>query len=143
MRSTLRVFLPEAEFDLLFASCNNITGKAMYPAIPILEQGTAEMLFKAYQRFLEDGYAIKIYDAYRPLSAQIKLFDIVQDLRFIADPSKGYSWHQRGRAVDMSLIDLSTGKELVMPTPMHTFSMEAARTKAASGRKKRETTWNI
>ena len=127
----LRVFLPEAEFDLLFASCNNITGKAMYPAIPILEQGTAEMLFKAYQRFLEDGYAIKIYDAYRPLSAQIKLFDIVQDLRFIADPSKGYSWHQRGRAVDMSLIDLSTGKELVMPTPMHTFSMEAARTKSS------------
>lgn len=127
----LRVFLPEAEFNLLFASCSNVTGKAMYPAIPILEEKTAEMLFKAYQTFLEDGYAIKIYDAYRPYSAQVKLYSIVQDPRFIADPSIGYSWHQRGRAVDMSLIDLSTGKELVMPTPMHTFSMEASRSRSS------------
>ena len=123
----LRVFLPEAEFDLLFASCNNITGKAMYPAVPILEKTTADLLYQAYQTFLDDGYAIKIYDAYRPRSAQIKLFDIVQDPRFIADPSVGYSWHQRGRAVDMSLIDLATGKELIMPTPMHSFTVEASR----------------
>ena len=128
----LRMLLPEAQFDLLFASCNNLTGKAMYPAIPLLEQGTADMLYQAYQAFLKDGYAIKIYDAYRPYSAQIKLFDIVQDLRFVADPSKGYSWHQRGRAVDMSLIDLSTGKELVMPTPMHTLTMESSRTRSSS-----------
>lgn len=123
----LRVFLSGAEFDLLFASSNNITGKAMYPAIPLLEEKTAFMLLDAYQRFQEDGYTIKIYDAYRPRSAQIKLFDIVQDSRFIADPSYGGSWHQRGRAIDMSLIDLATGKELEMPTPMHTFSMDAAR----------------
>lgn len=123
----LRVFLSGAEFDLLFASSNNITGKAMYPAIPLLEEKTAFMLLDAYQRFQEDGYTIKIYDAYRPRSAQIKLYDIVQDSRFIADPSYGGSWHQRGRAIDMSLIDLATGKELEMPTPMHTFSMDAAR----------------
>ena len=123
----LRVFLSGAEFDLLFASSNNITGKAMYPAIPLLEEKTAFMLLEAYQKFQEDGYTIKIYDAYRPRSAQIKLYDIVQDSRFIADPNYGGSWHQRGRAVDMSLIDLSTGKELEMPTPMHTFTMDAAR----------------
>ena len=127
----LRVYLPEAQFDLLFASCNNLTGKPMYPAIPILEQGTAEMLYRAYQTFLDDGYALKIYDAYRPRSAQFKLFDIVQDIRFVADPNLGYSWHQRGRAVDMSLIDLSTGKELVMPTPMHTLTMESSRTQSS------------
>lgn len=127
----LRVFLPEAQFDLRFASSNNLTGKAMYPAIPLLERGTAEMLYKAYQAFLEDGYVIKIYDAYRPLSAQIKLFNIVQDMRFVADPSAGYSWHQRGRAIDMSLVDLSTGKELVMPTPIHTLTMESARTQSS------------
>lgn len=123
----LRVFLSGAEFDLLFASSNNITGHAMYAAIPILEEETAFRLLEAYQRFQEDGYTIKIYDAYRPRSAQIELFSIVQDTRFIADPGTFGSWHQRGRAVDMSLIDLATGKELEMPTPMHTFSVEAAR----------------
>ncbi|MDY4487147.1 MAG: M15 family metallopeptidase [Candidatus Limivicinus sp.] len=123
----LRVFMPGAEFDLLFASPNNITGEAMYPPIPLLEETTAEKLMQAYNIFREDGYAIKIYDAYRPKSAQYKLYDIVQDSRFIANPYTGNSWHQRGRAVDISLVNLATGEELEMPTPMHTFSLDAAR----------------
>ncbi len=128
----LRVFLSGAEFDLLFASSNNITGHAMYPAIPLLEESTAFRLLEAYQQFQADGYTIKIYDAYRPHSAQVELYSIVQDPRFIADPSSGGSWHQKGRAVDISLVELSTGKELEMPTLMHTFSMDAARLSRAS-----------
>ncbi len=123
----LRVFLSGAEFDLLFASSNNVAGHALYPAIPLLEEQTAFMLLEAYQVFQADGYTIKIYDAYRPLSAQVELYGIVQDSTFIADPAYGGSWHQRGRAVDISLVDLSTGKELEMPTPMHTFTLDAAR----------------
>lgn len=123
----LRVFMPGAEFDLLFASPNNITGEAMYPPIPLLEETTADKLMQAYNIFREDGYTIKIYDAYRPKSAQYKLYDIVQDSRFIANPYEGNSWHQRGRAVDISLVNLTTGEELEMPTPMHTFSLDAAR----------------
>ena len=128
----LRVYLPTLDFELLFASSNNITGEAMYPAIPLLEASTAEMLAKAQAIFREDGYSIKIYDAYRPKSAQFKLYDIVNDSRFIADPYRGQSWHQLGRAVDMSLIDMATGKELEMPTPMHTFSVDAARYNTAA-----------
>lgn len=123
----LRVFMPGAEFDLLFASPNNISGEAMYPPIPLLEETTADKLMQAYNIFREDGYTIKIYDAYRPKSAQYKLYDIVQDSRFIANPYEGNSWHQRGRAVDISLVNLATGEELEMPTPMHTFSLDAAR----------------
>lgn len=128
----LRVFMPGAEFEMLFASPNNITGEAMYLPIPLLEETTADMLMEAYNKFREDGYTIKIYDAYRPKSAQYKLYDIVQDSRFIANPYTGNSWHQRGRAVDMSLINLATGEELEMPTPMHTFSLDAARTHSGS-----------
>ncbi len=128
----LRVFMPGAEFDMLFASPNNITGEAMYPAIPLLEEKTAEMLMNAYNQFREDGYTIKIYDAYRPKSAQYKLYNIVQDSRFIGNPYENNSWHQLGRAVDMSLIDLATGEELEMPTPMHTFSMDSARTNSST-----------
>ena len=123
----LRVFLPEAEFDILFASRNNITGESLYPPIPMMEEQTANHLRVAYDRFREDGYTIKVYDAYRPKAAQFKLYDAVQNGWFIANPYAGNSWHQLGRAIDMSLIDLKTGKELVMPTPMHTFSNDAAR----------------
>ncbi len=85
----LRVFMPTADFEMLFASSNNITGAAMYPAIPLLERETAEMLAQAQEIFRADGYSIKIYDAYRPKSAQFQLYDIVQDSRFIADPYRG------------------------------------------------------
>lgn len=127
----LRVYLPTLDFEMLFASSNNITGEAMYPAIPLLETHTAEMLSQAQEIFRQDGYSIKIYDAYRPKSAQFKLYDVVQDSRFIADPYRGQSWHQLGRAVDMSLIDMATGQELEMPTPMHTFSTDASRFSSA------------
>lgn len=123
----LRFLLPDAEYDILFATERNITGHAMYPAIPMLERKTAYMLQQANAAFKEDGFAVKLYDTYRPKSAQFELYDIVQDSRFIANPYENNSFHQVGRAVDMSLIELKTGKELEMPTPMHTFNVSASR----------------
>ena len=128
----LREYLPEAQFELLFASENNITGEPLYAPVPILEKHTAEMLLEANNIFRADGYTIKIYDAYRPHSAQFALYDVVQDSRFIANPYTGYSWHQLGRAVDISLVNIRTGEELEMPTPMHTFDISAARTMSGS-----------
>lgn len=123
----LRWYLPEAQFELLFTTEENVTGRGLYPPVPLLEEQTAKMLKNASTRFLEDGYIIRIYDAYRPLSAQQALWEAVRDKKFIADPALGGSWHQRGRAVDMSLVNAETGEELEMPTPMHTFSDEAGR----------------
>lgn len=123
----LRWYLPEAEFELLFASENNITSQALYPAVPLLEENTALMLKRAFDVFKADGYTLKIYDAYRPRSAQAALWAAVQNSRFIADPAKGGSWHQSGKALDISLVDDATGLELEMPTPMHTFTDEAGR----------------
>ncbi len=127
----LRAYLPNAEYEMLFASPYNITGHAMYPAVPILEESTAEMLMEAYEIFDRDGYIIKIYDAYRPKSAQIELWEIVRNSAYIANPNTGGSWHQRGRAVDMSLVNKETGEELEMPTPMHTFDPKAGRYKSS------------
>lgn len=128
----LRAYMPTADFELLFASSNNITGEAMYPAVPLMEASAAEKLAEAQEIFRARGYSIKIYDAYRPKSAQYKLYDIVQDPRFIANPYSGRSWHQIGRAVDISLIDMATGLELEMPTPMHTFDVSASRNNSGS-----------
>lgn len=123
----LRWYLPEAQFELLFTTDRNVTGRGLYPAVPLLEENTARMLKQAYDRFLEDGYILKIYDAYRPRSAQQALWNVVRNNKYIADPSKGGSWHQSGRAVDISLVEKETGIELSMPTPMHTFTDEAGR----------------
>lgn len=128
----LRQILPDSEFEILFASSNNVSDRALYPAIPLMEQHTAEMLREAYDIFKKDGYTIKVYDAYRPKRAQFVLYDIVRDNRFIADPYNTNSWHQLGRAVDMSLIEDATGEELMMPTPMHTFSTDASRSSYGS-----------
>ena len=123
----LRGYIPEAIFDLDFASENNITGRSLYPPIPLIEETTAEMLLEAYEIFKADGYIMKICDVYRPVSSQQALFNKVGDNAFIADPSKGGSWHNSGRAIDMTLIDEYTGLELEMPTEMHTLNYSAAR----------------
>lgn len=123
----LRELLPDAEIDMLFASYKNIVGEPMYPAIPLMEYNTAMMLKNAYDWFIADGYTIRVCDAYRPKSAQYKLYDLVEDTRFIANPYNGNSWHQLGRAIDMSLIKLDTGEEIDTPTAMHTFDVRSAR----------------
>ena len=128
----LRKYLPGAEFDLLFASPNNVTGQSLYAAVPLMEMKTAQMLKEAYKQFRQDGYTIKICDAYRPASAQEALFAVVGDSNYIANPANGGSWHQLGRAIDMTLVNLETGEELKMPSPMHTFARESMRTQRAN-----------
>ncbi len=82
----------------------------------------------AIDQFKADGYTVIIYDAYRPTSVQQRWFDIVQVHKWVADPSRGMGGvHDRGTAVDMSLLESSTGKLVEMPTPMHTFTEEASR----------------
>lgn len=123
----LSVYMYTADFDLRFASENNVTGTALYPASPLLEDSTAEKLHTAFEHFRKDGYTMKIYDAYRPLSAQDKIFAAVGDERLVKNPATGPCLHQFGRAVDISLVNMYNGKELRMPTAMYDFSEAALR----------------
>ena len=94
----------------------------------LLQYDTLQLFIKAIQRFKRDGYTVVIYDAYRPTSVQQKWFDVVKVHKWVANPSIGMGGvHDRGTAIDMSLIDRD-GNELEMPTPMHTFTEESART---------------
>ncbi len=120
----LRVFMPGADFNLQLSTANNVTGEALYPAVPLLDEETAAMLMEAYKIFDEAGYTIKIYDAYRPASAQDKL-------ETATDYAGGNDLHSLGRAVDISLVNRASNKELRMPTKVHDFSAKAAR--SASG----------
>ena len=86
-----------------------------------MQIATAYKLAAAAKRFAEDGYTIKLYDCYRPKSVQYILYDIVQNSAYIANPYNSASNHNRGAAVDMTLIG-PDGRELDFPTPMHTFT---------------------
>lgn len=68
-----------------------------------------------------EGIGIKIWDGYRPRSVQYLMFEIFPDPTFVADPESGSS-HNRGGAVDLTLVDLATGEELRMPTGFDDFS---------------------
>ena len=125
----LKLYLPDAQYEQLFNTENNVAGEPLYGrSIALLQRGTAKKLVEAYNQFKADGYTLKIYDAYRPLSAQRRLYAIVQNKHWIANPDTTASNHNRGCAVDIALIDDATGKELSFPTPMHTFTDESART---------------
>ncbi|OQA14816.1 MAG: D-alanyl-D-alanine dipeptidase [bacterium ADurb.Bin363] len=85
----------------------------------------AKKLLKVQKKLKKIGLGLKIWDAYRPLSVQYKFWELVPDLRYVADPKVG-SNHNRGAAVDVTLVD-SKGKELPMPTEFDDFTEKAGR----------------
>lgn len=110
--------------DLKYASTDNFTGKKIYSqAICLVHRNTAQKLLAAHKEFKQHGYRIKIYDAYRPYSAQRVLYQAAENKTFLADPAKG-SNHNRGAAVDITLVD-ETGKELPMPSRFDEFSVRS------------------
>lgn len=109
--------------DLRYAGSNNFMKEKLYPAITTtyLRKPAADSLFKIQVQLKEMGLGLKIFDAYRPYSVTEKMWLPVQDDRYAADPKKG-SGHNRGVAVDLTLIYLATGEELNMGTGFDNFS---------------------
>ena len=120
----IRKLIPDIVFDIRYATANNFTGEIIYPAAKAyLVKPAAQALLLAQKELRRMGFGLKIFDAYRPLSAQKKLWDIVPDPDYVADPDTG-SRHNRGAALDVTLVD-DDGNELPMPTPYDTFSEKA------------------
>jgi D-alanyl-D-alanine dipeptidase len=90
-----------------------------------LRRPVAEALFKIEKELNSKGLGLKVYDAYRPYSATLKFYEVFPDTSFVASPRKG-SRHNRGCAVDVTIIDLKTGKELEMPTSFDDFTEKAS-----------------
>lgn len=110
--------------DIKYATKDNFTKKIIYPSAKcIINKNTAVKLIKANNEFKKLGYRIRIYDIYRPHSAQKILWDAASDKSFVADPKKG-SNHNRGAAVDLTLVD-KYGKEVSMPSGYDEFTKRA------------------
>lgn len=114
-------------YDMRYATEDNFLQAKVYDCDECyLRYKTVKALLKANEAFQKKGYTIKIFDCYRPLDIQKRMWKIVPNPKYVADPSKG-SIHNRGAAVDITLID-SAGKDLDMGTPFDFFGKEAAHT---------------
>ena len=123
----LKSLIPTLQYELRYASSNNFTGQRLYPQntrTTYLRRNPALALAKVAEDLKEKGLGIKIWDAYRPYRTTVRFWKLIHDERFVANPSKG-SGHNRGTAVDLTLVDLKTGKEMEMPTPFDDFTAAA------------------
>lgn len=121
----LEVFIPGIVLDIRYATRNNFTGEQIYNTPKAFaRRPVAEALRKAQASFASKGVGIKVFDAYRPYAATVRFYEVYPDTTFVASPYRG-SRHNRGCAIDMTLVNLATGEELKMPTGYDSFVREA------------------
>ena len=119
--------IPDIVLDLRYATENNFMHRLMYPAgtsTTYFRARAAEALLKVQEELHSKGLGLKIWDAYRPYSVTEKFWELVHDDRYVANPKTG-SGHNRGIAVDLTIINLKSGKELNMGTGFDNFSDSA------------------
>jgi D-alanyl-D-alanine dipeptidase len=118
---------PTIAIDLRYASQNNVAHRPLYPpGTPALVRASVAARLVVAQKYLkEKGYGLKIWDAYRPQSAQEKLWQTTHNRSYVSDPNDGRgSMHIRGAAVDATLVD-GSGREVQMPTDFDSFTPAA------------------
>lgn len=119
----IKKYIPSAVLHLAYAGKNNFMHYALYPAIKTtyLRMDAIDALKKVQAELLKKGYSIKIWDAYRPYSVTEKMWEPIKDSRYAADPKFG-SGHNRGIAIDLTLMNVKTKQELNMGTGFDNFS---------------------
>ena len=120
-------YIPTITQDLRYATENNFTGQRIYDFTQVyLRWGTVKKLMDVSRELEAQGLYLKIWDGFRPVSAQFRLWEVYPDPTYVSNPETGYSSHSRGNTVDLTLVD-STGQELEMPTEFDDFSALADR----------------
>jgi D-alanyl-D-alanine dipeptidase len=125
----IKKLVPTIVLDLRYATTNNFMHKKLYPTITTtyLRLPAVKALEKVQSELHEMGLGLKIFDAYRPHSVTEEMWEPIKDERYVADPKKG-SGHNRGIAVDLTIINLKTNEELPMGTGFDNFSDTAHQT---------------
>ncbi|HKG06035.1 MAG TPA: M15 family metallopeptidase [Pedobacter sp.] len=123
--------IPNITLDIRYATSNNFMKQVMYKQARAFARKPVVARLKQIQAALNvKGYGLKIYDAYRPYAITVAFYKKATNKAYVASPKKG-SKHNRGCAVDLTLIDLKTGKDLEMPTPYDSFQPQASPTFSA------------
>ena len=114
--------------DIRYATANNFLGRPVYTqARAFLRPEVAQSLVTAHAALRTRGFGLLVFDAYRPLSVTRVFWNELppEKRRFVANPARG-SNHNRGCAVDVSLYDLASGREVTMPSPYDEMSARAS-----------------
>ena len=121
----LKEYSSDFIYNMKYATADNFLKNKVYDCEACyLRYKTVKALIKANEKFIKKGYKIMLFDCYRPLDIQKKMWQIVSNPNYVADPKKG-SIHNRGGAVDITLVD-STGVAIDMGTPFDFFGIEAS-----------------
>ncbi|MCL9804343.1 D-alanyl-D-alanine dipeptidase [Flavobacterium amniphilum] len=118
-------YVSDLVFDMKYATTDNFLKTKVYECDEcFLRLKTVKALADASKCFKRKGYRIKIFDCYRPLDVQKKMWSIVSDPDYVANPARG-SIHNRGGAIDITLVD-ENGNELDMGAGFDHFGPESA-----------------
>jgi zinc D-Ala-D-Ala dipeptidase len=122
----IKTLTPTIIYDLRYATENNFTQTKLYESgkQTFLRSPVARALLQVQNDLNKRGYGLKIFDAYRPYAVTKKMWDLIHDERYVADPSKG-SGHNRGLAVDLTIVNLKEESELNMGTGFDNFTDSA------------------
>lgn len=117
--------IPDALVELRYATRDNFVGEVMYPADSrcLLRRDALLRLVKVADALRAEQLRLKLWDCYRPLAVQWKLWERFPKPGYVADPRRGGN-HNRGAAIDLTLVD-AAGDELEMPTPYDSFQKAA------------------
>jgi D-alanyl-D-alanine dipeptidase len=105
---------PRIKLDIRYATSDDFLGTPVYAsARAFLQRPAAEALLRAHRELMKQGYGPLIFDAYRPWYVTKIFWEATppDKRQFVADPAQG-SRHNRGCAVDLTLYDLRTGREV-------------------------------
>ncbi len=118
---------PSIRLDIRYARSDNFVGRPVYgEPRAFLQQVAAEALVRAHRALKPRGLGLVIYDGYRPWSVTDLFWRVVAEDQkgYVADPAVG-SKHNRGCAVDLSICELKTGRQLPMPSDYDEFNDKA------------------
>lgn len=122
---------PEFIIDLKYTTADNFTGNVVYQFSDCwVDAHTALQLIAAKNMAKKDGYRMKIWDAYRPVSAQQRFWDLLPDNNFVAYPpdmatiKEFKNSHMNGQCVDVTLTDMD-GNDIPMPSDFDDFTKKA------------------
>lgn len=120
-------YIPDIYVELMYATDNNFTGVRIYDFTDAyLRYGTVKKLANVQKELKEQGYSLKIWDAYRPFEAQQKLWEVYPDPNYVANPANGMKKHNLGGTVDITMV-AADGTVISMPTEYDDFSLKADR----------------
>ena len=108
--------ISNAKLDIKYATQTNLTKRPVYRlAKAFARKPVVEALKNVQAELNQQGLGLKFFDGYRPYAVTCIFYAEIRDTTFVAAPWRG-SKHNRGCALDLTIVDLKTGKELDMPS---------------------------